>query len=71
MAEETECAFTGDERTTCSGEIHWRKGTPRCATHYFKLLDELEAISRRYPDSPCAPAWFDPAYAGERWDDDY
>jgi hypothetical protein len=26
--------------------------------------------AREY-ESPCAPRWFDPSYAGERWDDDY
>ena len=24
-----------------------------------------------YPDSDIAPTWFDPTYAGERWDADY
>ncbi|MHB8974284.1 MAG: hypothetical protein ACYC3X_29375 [Pirellulaceae bacterium] len=26
--------------------------------------------AREY-ESPCEPDWFDPSYAGERWDDDY
>lgn len=35
------------------------------------LDDILDGINRRYPDSPFAPSWFDPTYAGEHWDSDY
>lgn len=42
-----------------------------CETHMAQSMERLDRISRDYPDSPVPPSWFDPAYAGERWDDDY
>lgn len=63
---------------TCSGAVEYRmalsasgRSFPRCDGHWDARLDEQERINRDYPDSPLAPAWFDPADAGERWDDDY
>jgi hypothetical protein len=44
---------------------------PRCAKHWDERLEEHERHVADYPDSPVAPAWFDPAAAGERWDEDY
>jgi hypothetical protein len=45
---------------------------PRCEKHYVEYAERMDAVHaetrRRYPRS--APADFDPAYAGERWDDD-
>jgi hypothetical protein len=62
----------------CGGHVEYRmalsgtgKSFPRCDEHWSKRLAEQERINRTYPDSPVAPAWFDPAAAGERWDDDY
>lgn len=62
----------------CSGPVEYRmplSGTgrsfPRCDGHWEKRLDKQEEIDARYPDSPFAPAGFDEAYAGERWNDDY
>lgn len=62
----------------CAGAVEYRmplSGTgrsfPRCAHHWSRRLDRQEEIDRRYPDSPCPPAGFDPSYAGERWDEDY
>lgn len=62
----------------CEGAVEYRyplSGTgrsfPRCDKHWAARLDVQEGINRRYPDSPFAPAGFDPSYAGERWDDDY
>jgi hypothetical protein len=62
----------------CAGGVEYRyplsgtgKSFPRCDKHWEARLDAQEAINRRYPDSPFAPADFDPTYAGERWDDDY
>jgi hypothetical protein len=62
----------------CGGHVEYRmalsgtgKSFPRCDEHWSKRLAEQERINRDYPDSPVAPAWFDPAAAGERWDDDY
>jgi hypothetical protein len=62
----------------CSGDVEYRmplsstgKPFPRCEKHWDERLDEQERINERYPDSPCAPSWFDESYAGERWDDEY
>lgn len=59
----------------CSGPVEYRaalSGTgrpfPRCDAHWDRRLTRQEEINRRYP--PNAPADFDPAYAGERWDED-
>lgn len=69
-----ECIDSG----THEGEVEYRmalSGTGRsylrCDKHWSERLDVQEGINRRYPDSPMAPADFDPDYAGERWDDDY
>lgn len=61
----------------CRGPVEYRmplSGTgrafPRCDRHWEQRLDRQERINRDYPDSPCAPVWFDPVLAGERWEDD-
>lgn len=75
MDEQLECldAHRGD----CEGDVEYRtplSGTgrafPRCDKHWDERLATRERVNRDYPDSPCAPAWFDPAYAGERWDEE-
>lgn len=63
----------------CTGAVEMRfplSGTgrsfPRCDGHWSKRLALQEEITRRYaPNSDVPPAWFDPTYAGERWDEDY
>ena len=62
----------------CQGEVEYRyplsatgKPFPRCDHHWDERLVEQERINDRYPDSVSPPGWFDAAYAGERWDDDY
>jgi hypothetical protein len=62
----------------CAGEVEYRmplSGTgrsfARCDLHWSERLDAQDRINRRYPDSPFAPAGFDPTYAGESWDGDY
>lgn len=62
----------------CKGAVEYRmslspsgKPFPRCDRHWEKRLDFQEKHNRDYPDSPVAPSWFDPSYAGERWNDDY
>lgn len=61
----------------CNGrvEYHWPGhgfvSFPRCAKHAEERLDKEEQHRQDYPDSPNPPSWFDPDYAGERWDDDY
>jgi hypothetical protein len=74
-AEELSCLH-GPEG--CTGTVKPREplsGTGKsfdwCDGHWAKRLDIQERVRRDYPDSPVAPAWFDPANAGERWDDDY
>lgn len=71
----TECLNYGD---SCDGLVEYRmplsgsgKSFPRCDRHWSERLDIQEGINYRYPDSPCAPADFDPTYAGESWDGDY
>ena len=67
-----------DGPSGCSGAVEHRmplSGTgrsfARCDAHWEKRLDAQERINRDYPDSPVAPSWFDPSFAGERWDEDY
>jgi len=62
----------------CGGAVEYRyplSGTGRsfvrCDAHWSERLDRQAEIDRRYPDSPFAPAGFDPTYAGEHWDSDY
>ena len=69
-----ECIENPDE---CRGEVEMRPsltgtGTtiPRCDHHWDLRLERDEQLRRDYPDSPIPPAWFDPTFAGERWDDD-
>jgi hypothetical protein len=42
-----------------------------CEHHMDESYEKEEKLREVYPDSPMAPAWFDPTAAGERWDDDY
>ena len=71
----SECLNFGPD---CEGEVEYRfplsgsgKSFPRCDLHWSERLDAQERINERYPDSPFAPADFDPTYAGESWDSDY
>lgn len=61
-------------RGGCEGAVEFRmplSGTgrafPRCDAHWEARLLEQERINERYPEQP--PADFDPAYAGESWDE--
>ncbi len=72
-----ECLDARGGRGDCAGATEYREslsGTgrsfARCDYHWDKRLDEQERIRRNYPDTPTPPAWFDPTYAGERWDED-
>lgn len=74
MNDSPECLNAHDG--SCRGPVEYRaplSGTgrsfPRCDRHWEERLAEQERINERYPDSPIAPSDFDPAYAGERWDD--
>ena len=62
----------------CEGEVVKREPLsetgvwhPRCDFHWEERQDIQADHLENYPDSPIAPAWFDPADAGEHWDDDY
>ena len=60
----------------CDGpvEMHMRlsdwKEFPRCGRHAEAWYAEQERIQSAY-GGVTAPSGFDPAYAGERWDEDY
>ncbi len=69
----SECLNYGPD---CRGQVdyRWSGGTrhwPRCEFHIEQRLKAREDSSERYADSDCVPDWFDPADAGERWEDDY
>lgn len=61
----------------CVGDVEWR-GAPsgsaieRCEFHNAERWDQYQSSeTERYADSDVPPPGFDPAYAGERWDDEY
>lgn len=66
-----------EEGPGCQGEVEYfispdrrdMKAFPRCAYHRDKRLDQAEKNLELLSDVP--PDWFDPSYAGERWDEDY
>jgi hypothetical protein len=72
-AEELECL---DGPENCKGPIEYRwtpdrddfKSFPRCEYHFNKRLEQAEKNMELLSDVP--PDWFDPTYAGERWDED-
>lgn len=76
MAEPLECLDDyGDG--TCAGAVEYRmalsatgRSFPRCEKHWGDRVEKQEGIQRRYGGA-AAPRDFDPAYAGERWDEDY
>lgn len=73
MDEELKCL---QESPQCQGVVEMRlspdredmKAFPRCEYHWEKRL--ISAQQTREYLSDVAPSWFDPAYAGERWDED-
>lgn len=74
-----DCRNYGDNSNPrpCGGEVweRWSRSgltsTVRCQNCQDAHDDVLDGIAQRYPDTPHAPAWFDPTYAGESWDYDY
>ena len=60
-----ECIGNPDD---CKGEVYSFFGNPRCEFH----IEERTLIEERIREleSDCVPAWFDPSYAGERWNED-
>jgi hypothetical protein len=73
--QQPECNHEGDGR--CIGPVEYHippdrddfKAFPMCAYHWTKRLNSAERTRELLSDVP--PDWFDPAYAGERWDDEY
>lgn len=66
-----------DPENGCDGKTELRaalSGTgipyPRCDKHWAARLVLESELRQRYPDSDIPPADFDPAYAGERWNED-
>lgn len=65
------------EGPDCQGEVemfispdrHDMKAFPRCQFHIQQRLESAEKTMELLSDVP--PDWFDPSYAGERWDEDY
>lgn len=73
MTEAIECL---DGPEGCGGATEYRmplSGTgrsfPRCEEHWEARLETQAEINNRYPTLP--PSDFDPAYAGECWEEDY
>lgn len=64
----------------CEGEVLRELSTTgatssdRCRKHRADYLTKMEKVTRevrsRYPDTDTPPAWFDPTYAGERWNEE-
>lgn len=73
MADVLEC-LEGPEG--CRGPVEYRlapdrddcKAFPRCEAHWERRLKSAERTMELLSDAP--PRWFDPAYAGESWDED-
>ena len=71
--DDIECLEANED---CEGPVEWctvgssLKAWPRCDYHFQRRLDRYEDSMERYADSDVEPDWFDPTYAGERWDDD-
>jgi hypothetical protein len=61
----------------CSGPVDYHitgsslKAWPRCQHHAEQRWERYDQSMERYADSDVVPEWFDPADAGERWEDDY
>lgn len=80
MTDEPRCVDAGKDpagAAECGGAVQYRMplsstgvAHPRCNAHWSKRLDREDQHRRNYPDSPVPPPWFDPAAAGETWDDE-
>lgn len=74
--EPLECLDDHGENT-CRGPIEFHSvdpgravAFPRCEKHWGARLDSRENSIEKYENSDVAPDWFDPSFAGERWDED-
>ncbi len=76
VLEEGDCLEFRDDGS-CQGKVEYHTldgltSWPRCIHHFdLRLKRYEESDLERYANSDVAPSWFDPADAGERWDDDY
>jgi hypothetical protein len=60
----------------CSGPVEMHttpdrrdgKSFARCEAHFERRMASVERNLELTSDTP--PAWFDPSYAGEQWDED-
>jgi hypothetical protein len=59
------CGATPEEKPL----DEWRIGILTCNDCINRIIS-ADQRAREY-ESDVAPSWFDPTYAGERWDDDY
>jgi hypothetical protein len=69
-----ECLEYDPDKCSGSVEYRWTGGHQhwlRCEYHGDLRLEHYENSMAKYADSDVAPDWFDPTYAGERWDSDY
>lgn len=74
---ERKCLDRSKEGHTCQGPVSGRESNAgtgtiiwRCALGHGASYEFAQQVRKRYPDSPVAPDWFDPADAGERWDEE-
>lgn len=78
---EARIPFDADEcvsyDTDCRGQVEMHspggaaRSLPRCEAHAAERARLYERSMERHADSDTAPDWFDPADAGERWNDEY
>lgn len=74
MSKEPRCLQEGPD---CRGKVEYHlnpdrddfKTFPRCEYHQQLRLDQAERNLELLSNVP--PSWFDPSYAGERWNEDY
>jgi hypothetical protein len=74
---ERECLDHYNPDHTCTGPVtgqpsHAGTGAMiyRCEAGHEVADERARKVRERYPDSPTPPGWFDPTYAGERWDEE-
>lgn len=70
----SECLEYGED---CSGPVGFHSTGPalstfpRCDFHQDRRQERYESSIERESESDSPPSWFDPTYAGERWESDY
>ncbi|WJV49902.1 hypothetical protein [Streptomyces flavofungini] len=76
-SEGRDCLDRGNEGHTCQGAVtgrpsHAGTGTIiwRCQAGHQAAAEHARQVQERYPDSSTPASWFDPTFAGERWNED-